>query len=75
MNEEKNYILTLDDNKKYVLIDSLSFNKKTYAYLTELNDFTKYKICEIIDDEAIEIQDQNLLGQLMLEFAKLHQNN
>lgn len=33
------------------------------------------KYCEIIDDEAIEIQDQNLLGQLMLEFAKLHQNN
>ncbi len=71
MSNEKKYILTIDD-KEYTLVDTLEFNGKKYVYLTELKDFSKYLIGELIDDEVIEIEDQSLLGQVILEFAKLH---
>ena len=71
MKNNKDYILTLDDNKKYAMVNMLNFNEKTYVYLAELDDFNNYIIGEILNDEIIQVEDQNLLGQLIIEFSKL----
>lgn len=71
MKNNKDYILTLDDNKKYAMVNMLTFNEKKYVYLAELDDFNNYIIGEILNDEVIQIEDQNLLGQLIIEFSKL----
>ena len=63
--------VTLDDNKKYAMVNMLTFNEKTYVYLAELDDFNNYIIGEILNDEIIQVEDQNLLGQLIIEFSKL----
>ena len=34
-------------------------------------DFNNYIIGEILNDEIIQVEDQNLLGQLIIEFSKL----
>lgn len=74
MKNDKDYIITLDNNKQYAVVDILTFNEKKYIYLTELNDFANYIIGEVIDDEVIQVEDQNLLGQLIIEFSKLNQS-
>ena len=71
MKNNKDYILTLDDNKKYAMVNMLTFNEKTYVYLAELDNFNNYIIGEILNDEIIQVEDQNLLGQLIIEFSKL----
>lgn len=72
MKNNDDYILTLDDNKKYAMVNMLTFNEKKYVYLTELDDFNNYIIGEILNDEIIQVEDQNLLGQLIIEFSKLN---
>ena len=68
---EKNYILTLNNDKKYALVNSLKYNDQDYVYLSLLSDYKEYMICEVIGDEVLEVKDKNLLGQLMLEFSKI----
>ena len=53
------------------MVNILTFNEKKYVYLTELDDFNNYIIGEILNDEVIQVEDQNLLGQLIIEFSKL----
>lgn len=71
MSDNKDYVITLDNNKKYVLVNMVTYNEKKYAYLSELADFSKYIIGEVINDEIVEVEDKNLIGQLILEFSKL----
>ena len=72
MNSEKEYIVTLDDGKKYAIVNSITFNDKKYVYLSELEDFSKYIIGELINNEIVEIDNNNLLDQLIMEFAKMN---
>ena len=70
MKQDKDYIITLDNDKKYVVVDSLNFQDKTYLYLAEYNDQTKYMVGELDNEDLVEVQDKKLLGKLLLEFAK-----
>lgn len=71
MSEEKNLIITLDNNKKYTLVSSISFNGKKYIYLAELEDYKKFIIGEIENDEITLVDEDELLGQLIIEFDKI----
>ena len=68
---DKDYIITLDNNKKYALTNTLTLDGKKYVYLLNMDNLADYIIGEVVDDEVIHIDDQNLLGKLILEFAKL----
>ena len=57
MNKEKDLIVTLDNNKKYV-------------YLSGLDDYKDFIIGEIENDEITAVSDTNLFGQLIIEFNK-----
>lgn len=71
MNEEKNLIVTLDNNKKYALVNSILFNEKKYIYLAELEDYKNIIIGEIENDEITIVDDNELFGQLIMEFNKI----
>lgn len=71
MSEEKNLIVTLDNNKKYTIVNTIIFNEKKYIYLAELEDYKKFIIGEIENDEITLVSDNELLGQLIMEFDKI----
>lgn len=73
MNEEKNLIITLDNNKKYALVNSILFNEKKYVYLSELEDYKNIIIGEMENDEITIVDDNELFGQLIIEFNKIIQ--
>ena len=70
MNKEKDLIVTLDNNKKYVLVSSIMFEGKKYVYLSGLDDYKDFIIGEIKNDEITVVSDTNLFGQLIIEFNK-----
>lgn len=70
MSEDKNLIVTLDNNKKYSMVSSIVFNGKKYIYLSELEDYKNIIIGEVENDEIIVVNDNELLGQLLIEFDK-----
>ena len=73
MSEEKNLIVTLDNNKKYALVNSILFNEKKYVYLAELEDYKNIIIGEMENDEITIVDDNELFGQLIIEFNKIIQ--
>ena len=70
MNKEKDLIVTLDNNKKYVLVSSIMFEGKKYVYLSGLDDYKDFIIGEIENDEITAVSDTNLFAQLIIEFNK-----
>lgn len=70
MSDDKDYVVTLDNNKKYALVNMITFNGKKYVYLSEFNDPSKYIIGEMENNEIIQVEDNDLLGQLIIEFSK-----
>jgi hypothetical protein len=71
MKEEKNLIVTLDNNKKYALVNSILFNEKKYVYLAELEDYKNIIIGEMENEEITVVDDNELFGQLIMEFNKI----
>lgn len=70
MNEGKEMIVTLDNNKDYSVVSSISFNGKKYISLINLEDCADCIIGEIQDDEITVVSDTELLNQLIVEFSK-----
>ncbi len=70
MNKEKDLIVTLDNNKKYVLVSSIMYEGEKYVYLSGLDDYKDFIIGEIKNDEITVVSDTNLFGQLIIEFNK-----
>ena len=43
----KDYIITLDDNKEYALVNTIVYNNKHYVYLIEMDNFENCIFAEI----------------------------
>lgn len=61
---EDKFILTLEDNNKYLVISKTDYNGITYCYLGKLDDNTQYYFAQIINDNIEIITDQNLINEL-----------
>ncbi len=70
MNKEKDLVITLDNNKKYVKVSSATLNGKNYIYLADILDYKNIVIGELVNDEIKVVNDTELLGQLLVEFDK-----
>ena len=68
-NEE--YIMSLDNGKKYVIINALELNDIKYLYLINLDDENDYMITEFLEDSVKEIEDEELQLKLVKEFSKI----
>lgn len=73
-------LITLSDNKEYVVLDTITYNNITYIYLVEYNNKTNLKFClEEMENNQIkltEIDNIEIKHQLLKIFTdKLQKNN
>ena len=66
-NYERGMELTLDDNSKFVVVDSFVINDKQYLYLINEDDKRTTMIVEVNNDEIIEIDDEKELEEAYKE--------
>ena len=68
---EQGEILTLNDNKKYVVVSSQVLNDENYVYLIDQDDYTNLMFCKYDNNNGLEeVIDQDLIEKLMLLFQK-----
>lgn len=72
MNIEIDDILTLDNNKKYIVLSIVEYKKVTYLLISNINDNKDAKILELNKDRGslLEINDNKLYDILMNLFYK-----
>lgn len=69
-------ILTLDDNKKYSVVYSTTYNNKNYVYLIDQDDYTNTMFCEFDNDKGLEeVTDSNIIEELLKLYSSSQKNN
>ncbi len=67
-------ILTLDDDKEYIVVSKIYYDGKDYLYLVEVNNTDNLKFCCLAGDILTEITDKELNAKLLpLFFGKVKQ--
>ena len=61
-------IITLDDDKKYVIVKKITNKQTDYFFALNINDNTDYKFLYIKDNELIQINDKKNISDLILLF-------
>ncbi len=62
--------IILDDNTKYVVVDSFNKNNKHYLYLISEEDKKTTSVVELENDEVIEVNDKEELDLLYKELIE-----
>ena len=58
-------ILTLSDNKEYVVLKDITVNGKEYMYLGDIENPNIIKYCIREKDELIEIIDKEIINKMI----------
>lgn len=76
MKIEDNDVLTLDDNKEYVVVSNTIYNNIKYYYLMELSNLKNILFCYEDNGDLVEVDDKELLDKLLVKFYlnKLKEN-
>lgn len=68
-------IITLEDNKKYFVLDEINYNEKDYALIINVDNQSDIKIMEKTSNEdLLEIEDETLVNELKSKFKEEVQN-
>lgn len=70
MQIEKNDLVTLENNRKYLVLSKVEYKDEFYLYLTSTNEPYEIVICKIIDDELEVITNEDLINKLSVLFYK-----
>lgn len=68
-------ILTLDNGKRYALVNTLDKNFIRYVCLTNIDDFGDVIYGKLENNKITVIKDANLLMELIKAFNEMNQNN
>ena len=68
-------VLTLEDDKKYVVVSKIDYENKVYFYLVGVEEITDVKFGYLDNDEFVEINDKELVTKLLPYFYKDVKNN
>lgn len=69
-------IITLDDNKKYVVASKINYENKDYIYIIDISDYSNIKVAEVKNDGVqiritiIDYHKQELLNKIIPLFLK-----
>jgi len=63
-------VLTLEDDKKYVVVSKIDYDNKVYFYLVGVEEITDVKFGYLDNDEFVEINDKELVTKLLPHFYK-----
>ena len=61
-------LLTLDDDKDYLVVFSTELNFKKYFYLIDQDDYTNTMFCEYTDNKLKEETEPTILEQLITQY-------
>ncbi len=71
----KHTIITLEDNKKYFVLDEINYNEKDYALIINVDNQSDIKIMEKTSNEdLLEVEDETLVNELKSKFKEEVQN-
>ena len=72
MNFEIGNIVTLEDDKDYVISQAKNYENNLYMLLVEMPDYKSFKYVRVIDDNNLaEIEDIELIEKLSVLFTKV----
>lgn len=70
----KGNIITLSDNKKYLVLSKIDYSNEKYLYLSNLEDPVDIKVCrEESENESLQlvvVTDKKLIKKLFTYFFK-----
>ncbi len=69
----KGEILTLDNNKEYVVVASRVMDNINYTFLINDQDYSDFMFCEYKNDNLKEIVDDELVNKLLELFKEDYQ--
>ena len=73
MNEE-NTVLTLNDNKKYVIVDNETYENNEYMILSEVENPVNIFVGKVNGNMITKITDEYLIGKIILMFNEKKEN-
>lgn len=62
---EKKDILTLDDNKEYVVVSKALYEDVNYFYIVDIDNVENFKFVKVENDNLFEIHDKDLATKLI----------
>lgn len=65
MEIEKQDILTLDDEKNYVVVSKALLENINYFYIVDIDNIENFKFVKIANDNLLEIKDKDLITKLI----------
>lgn len=75
MNVEVKDVLTLSDQKEYMVMGMINHRGRDYMYIVDIHDSKNIKFCYQDNDELVVIKDQELISLLLPLLLKSTQDN
>lgn len=63
-------VITLNNNKEYIVINQITFNGKNYVYLVSKDGISSVAVCLLEDDTLTTINDGDLVKLLLERFKQ-----
>lgn len=67
---ERGDLITLNNNKEYIVLDEINFNHKDYLYLITKDGITDVLVCLREDDNLTIVREEELLRNLLDKFKE-----
>ena len=68
-NQEK-LVLTLNDHKKYVLVDRIILSSIEYVYLVDIEDNANLMVCELDGNKLTRVTDEKIVHEVLTQILK-----
>ena len=72
---EKGDLLTLSNEKEYIVINQINFDNKDYLFLVSKDGISNVAICLLENDTLSIVKDANTLEILLKKFTELKQQD
>lgn len=74
MNIDIRDIITLDDEKDFVIVSKITYENINYYYLININDYSNIFFCYEDKGELVEIEDGLLIKKILPLFINASKN-
>ena len=64
-------VITLEDDKDYVVVSKITKNNKVFYYLIDKDNTDNLMICYENDNTLTEINDEDIIKELLPEFIEV----
>lgn len=65
---EQGELITLSNNKEYVVVSSIKYQGFNYVYILDTETYKDYKLCKFSNEELSVVKDKDLLTVLITKF-------